>query len=146
MPALTPLAVFRHVCGHPWMPTAGLVALAEALRADDPALIEDQTTLPLVWTGPKRQVKDDPPCEGTCLVAYPLWKGLGLTTAAEVEDAFNELMMQVNRELAAPQYARPSALLIDWWDDPCISRSRKRRSCLALVEREIERRKGAMHA
>ncbi len=82
-----PLESWRRVwrAGAPLLPTAGLEALAVALETDSAELIQGSTTQP-----PPFKLVADWPCEAACLLGFPLWKGKGLTTVAEVEHEFAE--------------------------------------------------------
>src|SRR5262245_20589735 len=62
----------------PLMPTAGLQALAQALRENDPELLQEQTTSGDYLGSP----------EGACMIAYPFWKSDGIETVVELNFAF----------------------------------------------------------
>lgn len=90
------MTTFAHATAPTWqevfavlarrLPRAGLEALAEALAADDQALVQGHTT----WPWPEDAAPAAEP-GGFCPLAYALAKGLGLKRQCEVEDAFFRL-------------------------------------------------------
>jgi len=115
----------------PQLPTAGLVALARALERDDPAVIQDATIKP----PPLECLKASAPA-GACPVAFCGWKGLGLSTVAEVDEFFARVCIEAAFALgdpAAPRY------LLNHWDDTC--RERARLDLLDEVRLELDRRR-----
>jgi hypothetical protein len=133
MPELTWRDVWRALACH--LSTAGLKALAVALRTDDPQLLEEQTTAPLPFRRQRQR------CTGACAVAFCLWKG-GLPNVAEIEEEFGVLLDRVNAELLPRVQRRlPAAIFTDeFWDEPAIPRATKRRLLLPLVKKEIASR------
>ncbi len=129
-----PLASWQRVwrAGAPLLPTAGLEALAVALEMDDPRLLQGATTTP-----PPLQALADFPCDGACLLGYPLWKGKGLTTVAEVEHEFAEFAEALVRHY---EYADPAPIrwVANWADET--PRDEMRREALVEVRLELQRR------
>jgi hypothetical protein len=68
-------------------------------------------------------------------VAFALWKGHGLATIGEVEDAFARLCMGANFILGEPAAAR---YFLNRWDDNV--REQARRELLEEVERTLAER------
>ncbi|VTT98896.1 unnamed protein product [Gemmataceae bacterium] len=93
----------------PVLATARLVAIAEGLRADDPRLIQGNTTWP-----PPRTVPDDTRCEAACLLGFCGWVADGLGTVGEVEEVFAELCFAADARLGEPAACR---WLLNAWDD-----------------------------
>lgn len=108
MPELTPS--WRHAFNAfaPSLPTRGLVALARALREDDPRLIQEATTGPLPLSA-----CSDWPVEAACPVAYTGWQD-GLESVAEVEEFFGRACLAADERLGEPAGCR---WLLNWWDD-----------------------------
>ena len=73
---------------------SSLSALAEALRTDDPRLIQGETTCPrpaansLAW-----------PTQAACVLSYPGWLGDGLRTVAEVVAGFTAVCHAIDLTL-----------------------------------------------
>ncbi len=79
----------------------GLLALYRALAANDPALIQGQTTEPI----PDRDTQGEP-VTAACAVALAGWKGERLDTVAEVEDYFARIVVEADRRLGQPGATR----------------------------------------
>jgi len=116
----------------PSLPTAGLLALREALRTDDPTLIQGATTQP-----PPLQVTADWPCEAACATSYPFWKD-GASTVGEIEEAFAKTCYEADQRLGDYAVAR---FFLNWFDDT--PREEMRRELLPEVEAELLRREVA---
>lgn len=85
----------------PQLSTAGLEALKAALENDDQSLIQTGTTQP-----PPVVSFKDASVEGACAVAYCFWKGDGLTTVGQVEEAFANACYQADCALGEPTGCR----------------------------------------
>lgn len=94
----------------PLLPTAGLEALANALREDSAALVQSSTTEP-----PPLQCYAHSPVCGACAVAYALWIGNGLTSVEEVEDAFARATYDCDTLLGQPGGCREFLNAYDSW-------------------------------
>lgn len=115
----------------PSFSTKGLEALAEALRADDPHLMQGGTTDP-----PPLMCVQDFPCECACPVAFVGWKGEELETVGEVEEFFAKACFEADQRLGEPAACR---YLLNWVDDS--SRDVLRKELLAEVEVVLAERK-----
>ena len=76
-----------HVAPH--MSAEELQCLFDAVTRDDPALVQDCTTLPYRW---ETDVTSETPCQGADALAYALWKSRGLKTVIEVREAFDRFV------------------------------------------------------
>jgi hypothetical protein len=110
--------------------TAGLEALARALRADDPRLIQGCTTSP-----PPLQCVLDWAVEEACLVGFCGWQGDGLETVAEVEEFFARVCFACDQALEEPAACRWT---LNWFDET--PRDEMRRLLLPEVERALASR------
>lgn len=107
-----PADSWRHVFREgfaPGMSAPALESLLLALRRDDQQLIQGSTTSP-----PPLACVQDWPCEGACAVAYAAWKGDGLETVGEVEEAFARLCFEADKRLGEPAGCR---WLLNFFDD-----------------------------
>lgn len=120
----TELEPWRHAWRNgfaPVLPTAGLVALAEALRADDGRLTQTgHTTFPPVENSP------DLPVEAACAAGFCLWRADGLVTAREVNGAFNRLALSLATDDNGKDF-------LNFWDKT------PRAECFAALLPEVER-------
>ena len=107
--------------------TAGLVALRDALRSDDPRVIQGATTQP-----PPLMCVQDWPCEACCALSFAGWQGDGLTTVGEVEEHFAKQCFEADQKLGEPAACR---WFLNWFDDT--PRDEMRRELLAEVELAI---------
>jgi hypothetical protein len=114
----------------PSLPTAGLDALATALADDEPFLIQNATTFP-----PPLECASDWAIAAACAVALAVWKGHGLTTVGEVEEAFALACAAADDRLGAPAACR---YFLNWFDET--DRAAMRRALLAEVERNLAER------
>lgn len=126
--------VWRHHVA-PRLPALGLVALAAALREDDPRIVQEVNAMP------DRGYRGEPDwrhhgVRAACPLCFAGWHGEGLATVGEVEDWFGGLAGAVND-------GRPDALswLLAWIDET--ERPAMLAGLLAEVEREIGRREAA---
>jgi len=106
----------------PNLPTEGLNALADALRTDNPRLIQGATTSP-----PPLLCVQDWPVEGCCGVSYA--SGWGKSTVGEVEETFAKACFEADAKLGEPAACR---WFLNWFDDT--DRDVMRRELLAEVE------------
>ena len=95
----------------PLLPTAGLLALRQALRDDDPRLIQGATTEP-----PPLSYGYACPCEGACLWGFVAWQGgmAGEGCVNEVQSAFAAICHAADQ---AGEGCGWCAKLLNWWDD-----------------------------
>ena len=108
----------------PVLSTAGLIALREAIRTDDPRLVQGSTTV-------SRFVDSvaDWPCEAACALGLCGWQGDGLDTVGEVEEHFAKCCFEADQRLGEPAACR---WFLNWFDDT--PRDVMRRELLAEVE------------
>ena len=114
----------------PVLSTAGLTALAESLRTDDPRLTQGSTTTP-----PPLMCVQDWPCEAACCLGFCGWQGDGLKTVGEVEHHFAKACFDADQRLGEPAACR---FFLDWFDDT--PRDEMRRELLAEVGLTLEQR------
>lgn len=114
----------RGLC--PLLPTAGLIALRDALTQDSPELRQQETTGP--------PLRRDSRCRGACAVALCGWKGKGLQTVGDVEDFFVRASMRAGRRLTA----KAVDAFFAWYDDA--PREEMRRGLLRETDHELARR------
>lgn len=117
----------------PTLPTAGLEALAVALRDDDIRIHQGATTTP-----PPLLCVQDWPCEKADAIAFCGWQGHRLRTVGQVEEFYAKALHDADErygELAACRW------FLNWFDDT--PRAEMRRELLAEVEAELLARKSA---
>lgn len=114
----------------PSLPTKGLEALARALADDDPNLLQGATTVP-----PPLMSVQDWPVEAACLIGYAHWKGSGLATVAEVEEAFATTCFECDQAIGEPAACR---WLLNAYDD--MPRDEMRRLLAGEVSRTLAER------
>jgi hypothetical protein len=107
----------------PCLSTAGLIALRDALRADDRRLIQNATTFP-----PPLEAARDWPIVAACALALACWQGAGLATVGEVESAFAYVCLDAGERLGEPEALR---WFLNWFDET--DRATMRRELLAEV-------------
>lgn len=112
----------------PVISSAGLFALRDALRADDPRLIQGDTTRPLRDTEHRLIV-------GAGAIAFCGWQGNGLEVVKDVSKYFVQICCDADARLGEEKavYA-----FIEWYDET--PRDTMRRELLSEVERELARR------
>ncbi len=115
----------------PLLSTPGLVALRQALVADDPRLLQGATTTP-----PPLRCVEDWPVEGACALAYAGWQGDGLETVGDVEEFFARLCFEIDQRLNEPGGRR---WLLNWFDET--PRAEMRRLLLPEVGAALETRR-----
>ena len=86
-----------------------LAVLRDACRADDPTLVQGQTTTP-----PPLMAVQDMDCEAACALGYCGWKGGDLRTVGEVEEFFSETCYRADRVLGEVAACR---WFLEFWDD-----------------------------
>ena len=111
----------------PLLSTEGLEALRQALRSDDPRLVQGATTTP-----PPLQCVQDWPVEAACGLGYCGWQGDGLETVAEVEEFFARACFEADQRLGEPAACRN---FLNWYDET--PRDEMRRLLLAEVNRSL---------
>ncbi len=109
----------------PGLPTAGLVALAEALRADSPELLQGATTSP-----PPLLCVQDWPTTAACAVTFTGWKD-GRETVGECEEWFADACFKCDEVFQEPAACR---WFLNWFDET----PRQQMLPLLLVEVEAE--------
>jgi hypothetical protein len=112
----------------PLLSPEALAALAAALAADDPRLLQGATTTP-----PPLNCVGHWPVEAACVLGYCGWQGDGLQTVAEVEEFFARLCMAVDFRLGEPGGVR---WFLNWWDET--PRPQARRLLLAEIAAPVE--------
>ena len=96
----------------PVLSTAGLEALRDALRADDPRLVQGSTTTP-----PPLMCVQDWKCEAADAIAYcgvAEAGGFGVATVGEAEEFFAKACFEADQRLGEPAACR---WLLNAWDD-----------------------------
>jgi hypothetical protein len=115
----------------PALSTPALLALKHALVTDEPTLLQGITTSP-----PPLRCVENWPVEAACLVAYGPWKGDGLRTVIEVEDAFTIICARMD---LCDRTDKPACRhLLNWWDDT--PRAEAVAALLPEVNNELRRR------
>ncbi len=108
----------------PVLSTVGLMSLRDALRSDDPRLVQGATTTP-----PPLMCVQDWPVEACCALGFCGWQGDALHTVGEVEEHFAKCCFEADQRLGEPAACR---WFLNWFDDT--PRSEMRRELLAEVE------------
>jgi hypothetical protein len=93
----------------PQLSVGALTALRDALRDDDPRLLQGATTSP-----PPLHCVQDSPCEAACSIGYGGWQGDGLQTVAEVEEFFATVCFETDLAIGEPASCR---WFINWTDE-----------------------------
>ncbi len=118
----------------PQLSTQSLIALASALRADSPRILQGGTTRP-----PPLACMADWPCEAACPLGFC---GLseGLETVGEIEEFFARLCFECDNLMGEPSAVR---WFLNWADET--PRDVMRPALLTEVNAELSRRgvKGA---
>jgi hypothetical protein len=108
----------------PELSTSGLLALREALLADDPRLTQGSTTTP-----PPLLCVQEWPVEAACALGFCGWQGDDLCTVGQVEEHFAKCCFEADARLGEPAACR---WFLNWFDDA--PRAEMRRELLAEVE------------
>lgn len=119
----------------PSLKTEGLKALRDALRSDDPRLMQGMTTSPAPQPGQEAWT-----CNGTCAVGFCGWQANRLLTVGEVEEYFARLCFEADHRLGAPAASR---WFINWFDET--PRPIMREHLLTEVERNLIDRDVPIH-
>ena len=117
----------------PVLPTAGLEALRDALRNDDPRWIQGSTTTP-----PPLMCVEDWPVEAACALGFcgaVDHGGFGIATVGQCKEAFARACFDADQRLGGPPACR---FFLDWFDET--PRDAMRRELLPEVERELAQR------
>jgi hypothetical protein len=93
----------------PLVSTLGLRALQQALRNDDPRLVQGATTTP-----PPLMCVQDWPVEAACALGFCAWQGDGLETVGEVEEYFARACFEADQRLGEPAGCR---WFLNWYDE-----------------------------
>ena len=126
------LPVFReHIA--PLLSSAGLAALADALRRDDPRLLQGASTMP-----PPLYCVQDRPVEAACAVCYAAWQGDGVDTAGLLGEEFCRLCFAIDQGMQEPAGCR---WFLNWYDET--PRDEMRRLLLPEVEQALAKRVAA---
>jgi hypothetical protein len=116
----------------PSLPTAGLDALATDVADDERYLIQNATPFP-----PPLDCASDWPIAAACAVALTAWKGQGLSTVGQVEEAFARACAAASERTGDPTGAR---YFLNWFDEtdrPTMRRELLAEVNLALKDREV---------
>ena len=114
----------------PVLSTVGLMSLRDALRSDDPRLVQGATTTP-----PPLMCVQDWPVEACCALGYCGWQGDALHTVGEVEEHFAKCCFEADQRLGEPAACR---WFLNWFDDT--PRDQMRRLLLDEVQRVLAER------
>lgn len=114
----------------PVLSTAGLEALRDALRADDPRLTQGSTTTP-----PPLMCVKDYDCEAACPIGICGWLGESLETVGQVESFFALCCHEANQRLGESTACRFFLEFVDNTPRPQMIRELLAEVELALVER-----------
>jgi hypothetical protein len=114
----------------PHLSTVGLQALEQALRDDDPRLIQGATTSP-----PPLQCVEDWPVESCCVLGFCSWQGDGMQTVGEIEETFAQLCFEADQVLGEPAACR---WFLNWYDE--VSREEMRSELLSEVQLVLNER------
>lgn len=112
----------------PLLSVRGLQALSQALKQDDPRLIQGATTSP-----PPLLCIQDWPIEAACSISYCGWQGEGLETVGDVEEFFAKVCFEVDQKLGEPAACR---WFLDWFDET--PRYEMRRLLLVEVKESLK--------
>jgi hypothetical protein len=115
----------------PLMSVEGLEALRQALRTDDPRLVQGATTTP-----PPLMCVQDWPVEAACALGFCAWQGDGLETVGEVEEFFARACFEADQRLGEPAGCR---WFLNWYDET--PRDEMRRLLLEEVNRSLALRR-----
>lgn len=115
----------------PLISTEGLEALRQALRRDDPRLVQGATTTP-----PPLMCVQDWPVEAACALGFCAWQGDGLETVGEVEEFFARACFEADQRLGEPAGCR---WFLNWYDET--PREEMRRLLLEEVARSLALRR-----
>jgi hypothetical protein len=109
----------------PLFSPAGLDALAEALRTDDPRLVQGASTEPMPIA-----LFADCPVEGACAIAFPIWRTRGVDRVGALDREFRRLSSAANDLLDEPFAV---IAFVNWFDGCSWSGSPPDRSCFTTM-------------
>src|SRR5262245_31348065 len=107
--------------------TPGLEALRDALREDDPALLQGSTSVP-----PPSMGSINADVCAACAIGLAAWRGDGLHTVGQIHDEYVRVCHRIDQLLHDPD---ASGLFIGWYDNQ--PREVMRRELLREVEQEL---------
>jgi hypothetical protein len=110
----------------PLLSAPGLEVLRDALKNDDPALIQGATVMPMLLSNDVAEA---------CPIAYTGWKGDGLKTVDEIDEFFGRMCYEIDLAVGEPGGCR---WFLNWVDDT--PRDEMRRLLLDEVERSLQSR------
>lgn len=114
----------------PELSTSALEALRDALRDDDPRLVQGTTSVP-----PPLMCVQDWPVEAACALGFCGWQGDDLESVGQVEAFFARACFEADQRVGEPAACRR---FLNWFDDT--PRDQMRRELLAEVERALAAR------
>lgn len=114
----------------PILSNNGLDALWQALRDDDPRLMQGGTTSP-----PPLMCHSDAAVNCACSVSYCGWRGEKLETVGQLDEFFSRACFEADERLGEAGGCR---WFLNWYDDT--PRQEMRLELLAEVERALEQR------
>jgi hypothetical protein len=114
----------------PQLSLNALKALRQALRDNDPKLIQGATMSP-----PPLACVEDWPVEAACGISFGPWRGDGIQNVGELEAVFAELCCYCDQAMGEPGACR---WFIGWYDDA--PRDVMRQALLPAVEQAVEAR------
>ena len=114
----------------PVLSTTGLLSLRDALRVDDPRLVQGATTTP-----PPLLCVQDWLVEAACALGFCGWQGESLATVGEIEEFFARVCFEADRRLGEAAVCR---WFLNWFDDT--PRDAMRRELLGEVELALSNR------
>lgn len=114
----------------PLLSDQSLRALLAACEADDPRLIQGQTTFPapVIYAGDCRVA-------AACALGYCGWMGDGLETVGEAEEFFARMCFEIDQRLGEPAACR---WFLNWYDET--PRDVMRQELASEIRRELMRR------
>lgn len=114
----------------PVLSTRALEALRDALRSDDPRLVQGCTTTP-----PPLMCVQDWPAEAACALGFCGWQGDDLETVGQVQEFFSRVLFEADQLLGGPAECRWFLNAYDDWP-----RDVMRAELLPEVERALAER------
>lgn len=115
----------------PELSDAGLEALAGALDADDPRLIQGTTSYP-----PPLATLAAEAVTACCAIGFAGWQGDGKRSVGQIEEHFWSVCQRAIENTGDPLAART---FLNWWDDA--PRDQARMQLLAEVELALAERR-----
>ena len=118
----------------PVLSTKGLEALRDALKSDDPRLVQGTSTVPAPLI-----CVEDWPCEGACAVGFCGWQGDDKQTVGACSESFAVACFEADQLLGEPAACR---WFLNWFDD--CPRDEMLRELLPEVEAALTARETAI--